>query len=355
MVPAAPVRRLPVHGIGPHMRVAAAQARPVWFDRAATTAKVVDLIGRAAAQGVELLAFPETFLSGYPLWIRGGTGIGFEAAAQRQAYAAYLESAVDARGAEVREVCAAAADHGVFVYLGASERVATSGHGTVYCSLIAIHPRRVVGGAPQARADAPGADGVGIRRRGRPAVHDAGGLRVGGLNCWENWMPPARHALYADGEELHVATWPGWAGQTSDICRFVALEGRVAVLAPAGLLSPMTSRRTSAGRRHAGRCRSIHLRRGLGRRRPRRAVAGEPVVGEERLVIADIDPRRSAALASRPIRPGTTRARTCSRSPSTAGAGRPSPFATRREAARPVLGVCVRRHGRDRRMAVVIA
>jgi len=304
VVPAAPVRRLPVHGIGPHMRVAAAQARPVWFDRAATTAKVVDLIGRAAAQGVELLAFPETFLSGYPLWIRGGTGIGFEAAAQRQAYAAYLESAVDARGAEVREVCAAAADHGVFVYLGASERVATSGHGTVYCSLIAIHPRRGVVGVHrklvpthQERMVWGYGDGAGLR------VHDAGGLRVGGLNCWENWMPPARHALYADGEELHVATWPGWAGQTSDICRFVALEGRVAVLAPAGLLSPddVPADFPLAGAMRADADR-FTFDGGSAVAGPDGRWLAEPVVGEERLVIADIDPAeiRGARLAADP-------------------------------------------------------
>ena len=286
------------------MRVAAAQARPVWFDRAATTAKVVDLIGRAAAGGVELLAFPETFLSGYPLWIRGGTGIGFEAQEQRRAYAEYLESAVDVRGAEVREVCAAAADHGVFVYLGASERAVASGHGTVYCSLIAIHPRRGVVGVHrklvpthQERMVWGRGDGAGLR------VHDAGALRVGGLNCWENWMPQARHALYADGEEVHVATWPGWAGQTDDISRFVALEGRVAVLSVAGLLAPddvpdgfplADAMRADAAR--------FTFDGGSAVAGPDGRWLVAPVVGEERLVIADIDPAeiRGARLAADP-------------------------------------------------------
>lgn len=290
--------------MGEGVRIAAAQARPVWFDRAATTAKVAALIGRAATQGVDLLAFPETFLSGYPLWIRGGTGIGFEAAPQRQAYAEYLESAVEADGPQVREVCAAAADHGVFVYLGVSERAVSGGGGTVYCSLVAIDPRRGVVGVHrklvpthQERMVWGRGDGHGLR------VHAVDGVRVGGLNCWENWMPQARHALYAAGEELHVATWPGWAGQTTDISRFVALEGRVAVLSVSGLLGPEDVPAdfplAAAMRADAAR---FTFDGGSAIAAPDGRWLAEPVVGEERLVIADIDRAeiRGARLAADP-------------------------------------------------------
>jgi nitrilase len=63
-------------------------------------------------------------------------------------------------------------------------------------------------------------DGYGLR------VHETGGIRVGGLNCWENWIPVARHSLYAQGIDLHVAIWPGSVGLTRDITRFIAQEGR---------------------------------------------------------------------------------------------------------------------------------
>jgi nitrilase len=76
-------------------------------------------------------------------------------------------------------------------------------------------------------------DGHGLR------VHDGpGGVRVGGLNCWENWMPLARTAMYAGGEDLHVAVWPGGVDLTRDITRFIAREGRVFVLSAAVLFGP---------------------------------------------------------------------------------------------------------------------
>ena len=77
---------------------------------------------------------------------------------------------------------------------------------------------------------APG-DGAGL------AVHDWGGFKVGGLNCWENWMPLARYSLYAQGEQLHVAAWPASTGNTADISRFIAREGRVYCLSAGATLT----------------------------------------------------------------------------------------------------------------------
>jgi nitrilase len=75
-------------------------------------------------------------------------------------------------------------------------------------------------------------DGHGLQ------VHSYQDLRVGGLNCWENWMPLARHALYAQGVDLHVAVWPGSTGLTKDITRFIAKEGRCYVLSASAILRP---------------------------------------------------------------------------------------------------------------------
>ena len=73
-------------------------------------------------------------------------------------------------------------------------------------------------------------DGHGLR------VHELGGFRVGGLNCWENWMPLSRAALYGQGENVHVAVWPGNRRNTEDITRFIAKEGRSYVLSVSGLM-----------------------------------------------------------------------------------------------------------------------
>jgi nitrilase len=82
------------------MRIAAAQARPFWLDPSATTKKVIAWLENAAAQQVELIAFPETFLSGYPSWLEHTGGARFDDAMQKRAYAAYLDAAVEVTGPE---------------------------------------------------------------------------------------------------------------------------------------------------------------------------------------------------------------------------------------------------------------
>ena len=274
------------------MRVAAAQARPHWLDAGATTRKAVAWIEDAAAQGVQLLAFPETFLSGYPFWLDLTGGAAFDDPRQKRAYAAYLDAAVELGGPEIATLREAAGDLGVFVYMGTTERGAASGRGTVFCTLVAIDP--VAGIVSAHRKLMPTyeerlvwgqGDGHGLR------VHDLAGMRVGGLNCWENWMPQARNALYAQGEDVHVSVWPGNPRNTADITRFIALEGRVWSLAANGLISlqdvpadfPLRDALEAAGVRD-------YCTGGSAIAAPDGTWHVEPVVGDERLVLADLDP-----------------------------------------------------------------
>ncbi len=278
------------------MRVAVAQAASVWLDPMATATKVVELLKRAAAKRVELVVFPETFLSGYPFWVMLGGAGRFGDPDHARAYGAYLEAAVELDGPELRAVAEAARELDIFVFLGVSERGKASGRGTIYCTLVAIDPERGIVGAHRKlnpthseRVVWGRGDGNGLR------THRVGSLRVGGLNCWENWMPLARHALYADGEELHVATWPGSAAQTSDIARFIALEGRVFVVLASGLISADTVpeefpfhhliRDKPGGFYNGGSCIVA----------PDGGWVVEPRVGEEALLVADLDPARVAA------------------------------------------------------------
>ncbi|TDD38699.1 carbon-nitrogen hydrolase family protein [Actinomadura sp. KC06] len=268
------------------MRVAAAQARCPWLDSAAGVAKVVDFLQRAAADNVELVAFPETFLSGYPFWVEQTGGARFNDPDQKRAYAAYVDAAVELDGPELRTIVEAAGDLKVFTYLGITERV----RGTVYCSLVAIssdgaivgvhrklmptHEERLVWGI---------GDGHGLR------THQVGDLTVGGLICWENWMPLARHSLYAQGENLHVSVWPGSSRLTGDITRFIALEGRVYSLAAGALFSyadiptdfPFYDQLAERKSRYDG---------GSAIAGPDGQWIAPPVSDEERLVTADIDP-----------------------------------------------------------------
>jgi nitrilase len=274
------------------MRIAAAQAHPVWLDAGATAKKVIGLLGEAAEQDVELLAFPETFLSGYPFWVERTDGARFDDARQKSAYAHYLDAAVEIGGPELAEISEAVGDLEVFTYLGITERGTGPARGTVFCSLLAIDPvrgivshhRKLVPTFEERLVWGHG-DGHGLR------VHDVGEARVGGLNCWENWMPQARHALYAAGEDLHVSVWPGSPRLTRDITRFIALEGRVYSLAASGLLSlddvpadfPLRDALTEQQV-------DVYHRGGSAIAAPDGTWIVEPVEDGEGLVVADIDP-----------------------------------------------------------------
>ena len=271
------------------LRVAAAQDAPVFCDRATTTERVLEWIDAAAQEGVRLLAFGETFLPGYPFWLEHTGGARFNDPDQKEAYRTYLDAAVRMDGPEIAAIVAAARARGVYVVVGVAERGVGSGSGSVYCTLVPIHPerglltphRKLVPTYEERLVWAPG-DGQGLE------AHELDGARVAALNCWENWMPQARHALYAEGEEVHVALWPGGMHNTGDITRFIALEGRVFVLSACGLL-----RRSDVPDGWP-----------LADALPKRdwfcnggsAIAGpdgrwlvEPVAHERRLVIADLD------------------------------------------------------------------
>jgi nitrilase len=220
------------------MRVAIAQDAPVFLDADASCQRAIAWMEEAAKADARLVAFGETWLPGYPFWITQTDGARFNDERQKRAYAQYLDAAVEAEGPELRRLEEAARDLKLGLVMGLVERGRGSASGSVYCSLAFIHPER--GCAPLHRklvptfeerlAWCPG-DGHGLR------VHELDGVRISALNCWENWMPQARHALYAQGTQVHVAIWPGSRRLTQDITRFVALEGRVFCVSASGILA----------------------------------------------------------------------------------------------------------------------
>lgn len=217
--------------------VGLAQMAPVWLDRAATLAKVVGFIEQAAAKGCQLVVFGEALVPGYPFWVELTDGARFESPLQKQIFAEYAAQAVQVEAGHLDGVCAAAARGGVAVYLGTIERAVDRGGHSLYCSLIyvdaggvvrSVH-RKLMPTYEERLVWSPG-DGHGL------VTHALGDFRVGGLNCWENWMALPRTALYAQGEDLHVAVWPGSVRNTVDITRFIARESRSFVVSVSGLL-----------------------------------------------------------------------------------------------------------------------
>jgi nitrilase len=117
------------------------------------------------------------------------------------------------------------------------ERATNRGGHSLYCSMVYIDASGAIGSVHrklmpthEERLVWAIGDGNGLR------THKLGPFTVGGINCWENWLPLPRAALYAQGEDLHVAIWPGNARNTEDITRFIARESRSYVVSVSGLM-----------------------------------------------------------------------------------------------------------------------
>jgi nitrilase len=203
---------------------------PVVLDRAATLDRVVELVHEVADEGAQLAVFPEAYVPGYPVWIwhlRPGPDYGVTA----RIHAELVDNAVDLDADGLAPVRAAAASRGVTVVCGVHEREGSFGRSTLYNTLVTIGPdgevrnrhRKLVPTNPERMVWGEG-DGRGLR------VVDTPAGRVGGLICWENYMPLARVALYGEGVEVYVAsTWD--SGDTwLATMRHIAAEGRCWVL-----------------------------------------------------------------------------------------------------------------------------
>jgi len=219
------------------LRVALAQIAPVWLQREATTSKIVDWIGKAAAEDCALVAFGEALLPGYPFWVERTDGARFESAIQKELYAHYAEQSIVIERGDLDTIRAVAKKHSIAVYLGTMERATDRGGHSLYCSMVYIDASGEIGSVHrklmptyEERLVWASGDGHGLR------IHELGPFRVGGLNCWENWLPLPRAALYGQGEDLHVAIWPGNQRNTEDITRFIAKESRSFVISVSGLM-----------------------------------------------------------------------------------------------------------------------
>ena len=220
------------------LTVALAQIAPGWLDRRATLAKVCDWIAHAAEENCQLVVFGEALVPGYPFWVERTDGARFESALQKELYAHYVSQGVSITDGDLDDVCKATAEHSIACYLGIMERAADRGGHSLYCSMVYIDAQGRIGSVHrklmpthEERLVWAMGDGNGLR------THALGAFTVGGLNCWENWLPLVRASLYAQGEDLHVAIWPGNQRNTEDITRFVARESRSYVVSVAGLMT----------------------------------------------------------------------------------------------------------------------
>ena len=211
-------------------KVAVVQESPILLDRKRTIDMAVGLVEQAAADGAELVVFPEAFISGYPAWIwrlRPGGDWGLS----EELHARLLDSAVDLDANELAPLCDAAGKNKVTIICGLNERDGKLSRATLYNTVVIIgeggkilnRHRKLMPTNPERMVWGFG-DGSGLN------VVDTPVGKVGTLLCWENYMPLARYSLYSQGIEIYVAptydSGDGWIGTMQHIAR----EGRCWVI-----------------------------------------------------------------------------------------------------------------------------
>lgn len=214
-----------------HIKVALAQISPVWLDKKSTLEKILSTLEEAVKENAELVVFGEGLLPGYPFWLGLMDGAAWNKKEVKELHRQYVLNAVCIEKGELDAVCAFAKAKQISIYLGIIERPEDRGGHSVYASMVYIDQNGIIQSVHrklQPTYDerltwSPG-DGNGL------VTHKLKDFTVSGLNCWENWMPLPRAAMYAQGTNLHVACWPGSDHNTKDITRFIAREGRCYVL-----------------------------------------------------------------------------------------------------------------------------
>jgi nitrilase len=213
------------------MHVAIAQAASVIMDRAASVEKACALIQEAGKHGAQLLVFPEAFLSGYPRGLHFQSPIGSRGPGGRQDWVRYYQSAVQIPGGSTQRIAEAVREAQVYVALGIVEQDDYGSRGTLYCTTLYFGPDgRILGKhrklKPTGTERLIWGEGDGSTL---PAIQTPFG-RLGGLICWENYMPLARMHLYTKGVTLYVAPTADQRESWQATIRHIACEGRCFVL-----------------------------------------------------------------------------------------------------------------------------
>ncbi|MEM1001636.1 MAG: carbon-nitrogen hydrolase family protein [Bacteroidota bacterium] len=224
--------------MGESLKVAMAQIAPVWLNKVETLKKVESSIKEAGKQGAELIVFGEALLPGYPFWLALTGGAEWNTNTNKALHAHYVANSICIEKGELQSVQELAKHYGIAIYLGIIERPLDRGGHSIYASLVYVNEqgqiksvhRKLQPTYDERLTWAPG-DGHGLQ------VHPLKAFTVGGLNCWENWMPLPRTALYGQGENLHIAVWPGSDHNTKDITRFIARESRSFVVSVSSLMN----------------------------------------------------------------------------------------------------------------------
>ena len=278
--------------------VACVQAEPVILDLERTLDKLEDLAAEAAGKGAELVVFPETFVPVYPSSRWAKAFAGWENAGAKETFARLAQNSVAVGGPSEQRLAACARELGIWLVTGVNE-VEPERPGTIYNALLyhapdgtlALHHRKLV---PTNHERLIWGQGDG---RGLTAVETGFG-RVGGLVCWENYMPLARFALYEAGVEIYIASTADDGDAWQSTLVHIARESRAYVV------SPSAFQRASSYPDDFGLASEIEGAGVLGRGgsailAPDGSYLAGPLYDEEGILYAELDPVRLLAERQR--------------------------------------------------------
>ncbi|OXM85662.1 carbon-nitrogen hydrolase family protein [Paenibacillus rigui] len=214
-----------------HVKVAVVQSAPVLFDKQSAMDKIADMSREAAGQGARLIVFPEVFLPGYPRGLSFGARVGSRTADGRRSWERYWQSSIDIPGHETELWGELAKELGVYLVIGVVERDTEYSKGTLYNSMVYIGPDGLLLGKHR-KLVPTGSERLlwGQGDGSTLTVIDTPFGTIGGLICWENYMPLARTAMYAQGIDIYIAPTADARDTWQSTIRHIACEGRCYVI-----------------------------------------------------------------------------------------------------------------------------
>ncbi len=211
------------------VKVCLIQDSPVFFNKEGTLQKVEQLVDENSKKGCELIVFPESFIPGYPRGFSFGANIGRRTDQGRELYAEYYKNSISIEGKDLERLEKLSRMHNVYLIIGVTER--QEDNGSLYCSMLYISPTDGLLGVHRKIKPTGTERTVWAEASGESLVTFNTKIgKLGGLICWENYMPLARMAMYDKGVEIYIAPTADSRDEWTSTMKHIALEGRCFVL-----------------------------------------------------------------------------------------------------------------------------
>lgn len=211
------------------VKIAVVQDAPIFFDKEATLQKVETIAKQYAKEGCNLIVFPESFVPGYPRGFSFGATIGNRTDEGRQHYADYYNNSFDLETDDLTRLETLSKEQNSYIVIGVTEKQQTNG--SLYCSMLYISPTKGLLGVHR-KIKPTGTERLIWAEAGAESLvtFDTKIGKLGGLICWENYMPLARMSMYLKGVEIYIAPTADSREQWTATMQQIALEGRCFVL-----------------------------------------------------------------------------------------------------------------------------